>query len=171
MSMEAVAKFIIEHLAVGSKEFFLILFSSLPVTELRGGIPVGILLFDMPPLKTYVLCCVGNSLPIIPLLLLFGKLELFVSRFSFMRNVVAWYTEKVRERMKDVKVATFLGLVLFVAIPLPVTGAWTGSVGAFLLGVKWQRAFLSIFCGVLIAGLVVTFLTVGGYSCYAFLKN
>ena len=169
--MEEIVKSIIYSLNFGSNELSLIIISALPIIELRGAIPIGILLFEMHPINVFYLCCLGNIIPIVPLLLFFGKVEEVLQKHKFSNAFLQWYIEKVKKRTGIIERFELVGLALFVSIPLPVTGAWTGSVAAFIMGIKWKKAFLSICCGVLIAGIVVTVLTLSGYSFYSFLKQ
>ena len=167
--MEEFVQYILGHIYFDSKEISLIVLSTLPITELRGAIPIGILLYEVHPLKTYVLCCLGNLIPILPLLFFFGKIEAFLQRNKFSNRFIQWYVAKVKKRTAVIDRFELWGLAFFVAIPLPVTGAWTGSVAAFILGIGWKKAFFSISCGVFIAGGIVTFLTLCGYTFYSFL--
>ena len=167
--MEELIQYVLKYLSTGSRELTLIICSTLPIIELRGGIPIGILYFEFSPVKTYFLCCFGNLIPIIPLLLLFGKIEQIMARNKYSNRFLQWYIERVRKRTARVEHLEMWGLVLFVAIPLPVTGAWTGSVASFLMGIDWRKGLLSIMCGVFIAGIVVTTLTMCGAKIYTFL--
>ena len=146
-----------------SHELLIIIISALPVLELRGALPVAINLFHMPWYKALCLAIIGNLLPV-PLLLLFlDSLAGAVSRVGIGRRMVNWVFEHTRRRGKAIERYEKLGLMLFVAIPLPVTGAWTGSIAAFLLGLKFRYAFLSILAGVVIAGAIVTSLCLIGW--------
>jgi len=146
-----------------SHELLIITISALPVLELRGALPVAINLFHMPWYKALCLAIIGNLLPV-PLLLLFlDSLAGAVSRVGVGRRMVNWVFEHTRRRGKAIERYEKLGLMLFVAIPLPVTGAWTGSIAAFLLGLKFRYAFLSILAGVVIAGAIVTSLCLIGW--------
>ena len=99
----------------------------------------------------------------------FDKIEALLSRHEFSNKLLQWYIARVKKRTASIERYEMWGLALFVAIPLPVTGAWTGSVAAFVLGIPWKKALCSITCGVLIAGVIVTMLTVGGHTFYSFL--
>jgi uncharacterized membrane protein len=167
--MEELVKHILENLNLGSKELAVVICSMLPIIELRGGIPIGILYFELKPITTYFLCVFGNIIPVIPLVIFFGKIEELLARNAYSNKVIQWYIAKVRHRTARIEKLEMWGLALFVAIPLPVTGAWTGSVAAFLMGIGWRKALVSISCGVLIAGIIVTALTLGGAKIYSFL--
>ena len=139
-----------------SQEAIVVLISALPVVELRGALPVAINLFHMAWYKAFCLAVIGNLLPVPILLLSLEPLARVVSRVPIGRKVVSWVFERTRRRGKTIERYERIGLMLFVAIPLPGTGAWTGSIAAFLLGLKFRYAFLSIVLGVLIAGVIVT---------------
>lgn len=141
----------------------MVIISTLPVAELRGALPVAINLFHMSWHKAFCLAIIGNLLPV-PLLLLFlDPLAKAVSRVEIGRRLVNWVFEHTRRRGKSIEKYEKIGLTLFVAIPLPVTGAWTGSIAAFLLGLRFRYAFLSILIGVIIAGAIVTSLCLLGW--------
>ena len=136
---------------------YVCLISMIPVVELRGAIPAGALL-GVHPALCYAMAVLGNLIPV-PFILLFITWFLermkkakwgWVNRFAFWLEAKA---ERGRNKMKN---GAFVGLALFVAIPLPGTGAWTGSLIAALFGFKKPKAFLSILSGVLVAGLIMT---------------
>ncbi len=138
--------------------------AALPISELRGAIPVAISVYDFPWYYAYLFGVIGNLLPI-PFILLFLKAIIpLLSRVRFLDHLMQWYFNLTRRRGKMVERYEWLGLMLLVAIPLPVTGAWTGSILAVLLGLKFKSAFTSIVAGVLIAGVIVTCATVLGWA-------
>jgi len=147
-----------------SHELTIVIISALPVLELRGALPMAINLFHMPWYKALCLAIIGNLLPVPILLLFLDSLAGAVSRVDIGQRVVNWVFEHTRRRGKAIEKYEKMGLMLFVAIPLPVTGAWTGSIAAFLLGLKFRYAFLSILMGVIIAGAIVTSLCLLGWS-------
>lgn len=146
-----------------SQELITIVISALPVVELRGALPVAINLFNMPWYKAFCLCILGNLIPVPVLLLFLESLAKAVSRVGIGQRVVNWVFERTRRRGQTIERYERMGLMLFVAIPLPITGAWTGSIAAFLLGLKFRYAFLSILSGVIIAGAIVTCLCLLGW--------
>ena len=146
-----------------SQELIIIVISALPIVELRGALPLAIFSFGMPWYKAFILSVIGNMLPVPILLLFLEKLAKVASRFEAGEKVVNWVFERTRRRGKVIEKYEKIGLTLFVAIPLPVTGAWTGSIAAFLLGLKFRYAFLSILFGVIIAGAIVTCLCLLGW--------
>jgi uncharacterized membrane protein len=146
-----------------TKELIVVIISALPVFELRGALPVAINVFHTPWYWAYLLAVIGNMLPVPILLLFFDSLAKIVSKVEIGKKLVDWIFRHTRRHEKIIQKYEWLGLMLFVAIPLPITGAWTGSIVAFLMGIKFKYSFLSIFCGVLIAGVIVTCLCLLGW--------
>jgi len=146
-----------------TKELIVIIISALPIIELRGALPVAINLFGMPWYWALLLAVIGNMLPVPILLLFLDSIAKIVSKVNIGRRLIDWVFEHTRRRGKAIERYERIGLMLFVAVPLPLTGAWTGSIAAFLMGQKFLYSFLSIFCGVLIAGAIVTSLCLLGW--------
>jgi uncharacterized membrane protein len=145
------------------KELVVIIVSALPILELRGALPVAINILGIPWYWAFSLAVIGNLLPV-PLLLLFlDSLAKWVSRADSGRRLVDWVFQRTRKRGKIIERYERIGLTLFVAIPLPMTGAWTGSIAAFLFGLKFYRALFFIFFGIVIAGAIVTILCLLGW--------
>lgn len=137
-----------------------LLASLLPYLELRGAIPLAWQL-GLGPLEAYLWAVIGNMLPVIPILILIEPVIKWLSKFNMFKRICEWILARSRRQAPQVKKYGFWGLAIFVAIPLPMTGAWSGAAIAFILGIRKRVAFLSIFLGVLIAGLIVTGLTYG----------
>ena len=153
-----------ELLGLGfSKELVVLVISALPVLELRGALPVAINLFHFPWYYALLLAIIGNLAPVPFLLLFFNTFSRLLSKIGIFEKMLHWLFERTRRRGKIINRYERIGLVLFVAIPLPVTGAWTGSLAAVLFGLKFKHAFLSIFIGIFIAGIIVTCLSLLGW--------
>ncbi len=146
-----------------SKEVVVLLIAALPVFELRGALPVAINLFHLPWYYAFLLAFVGNLLPVPLILLLLDTVTKLLSKIGFLNRMLNWLFERTRRRGRIVERYKRIGLTLFVAIPLPVTGAWTGSLVAVLFGLRFRHAFLSILIGVFIAGIIVTCLSLLGW--------
>ncbi len=145
------------------EELQIILIAALPILELRGAIPVAIIQFDFSWYYALTLAVIGNLLPV-PFILLFLKaITRALSRIAFFNRLLGWLFERTRRRGRIVERYKRIGLVLFVAIPLPITGAWTGSLAAVIFGLKFKTAFLSILVGVFIAGVIITCLSLLGW--------
>ena len=119
--------------------FFTMLVSMVPIIELRGGVPFGTAL-GLPPGQALVASIIGNMIPI-PFIIV------------YIRRIFLWM------RRKSPKLNSYIGLWIFVAIPLPGTGAWTGALAAAFLDMPLRKALPSIFLGVVTAGLIMTFAT------------
>lgn len=136
--------------------------SMVPIIELRGAIPVAVFTFHLTYVEAFIISFIGNILPVYfivkfirPIFDLLGKIKIF-------RKIIDWVTEKANRKIaesKKLQTATLLGLYLFVAIPLPGTGAWTGSLIANFLDLPPKKAVPPIIAGVLTAGVIILGLT------------
>ena len=153
-----------ELLGLGfSKELVVLIISALPIFELRGAIPVAINLFHFPWYYAFLLAIIGNLIPVPIILLCLNAIVRYLSKVSFFDRFFRWLLERTRKRGSIVERYERIGLALFVAIPLPFTGAWTGSLVAVLFGFSFKHAMLAIFVGVLVAGIIVTCLSLLGW--------
>lgn len=152
-------------------EVIIFVVAALPLSELRGAIPLGILGFGFSPLKAFLLSVIGNIMPILPILLGLDIVSKYLSqKFRFFDSFFTWVFERTRIRHNN----HFhhwgdLALLIFVAIPLPLTGAYSGAVAAFVFGIPKKHAFWSITLGVIFAGLIVTFATLFGGRVFKYL--
>ena len=142
-------------------------FAASPISELRGAIPWAILKCHFTWYYAFLVAVIGNLLPVPFILLFLDTASRLLSKVGPFRRILNWLFERTRRRGKIITRYERIGLALFVAIPLPVTGAWTGSLAAVLFGLKFKHAFLSIFVGILIAGVVVTGATVLGWTIFS----
>ena len=146
-----------------------ILLSMLPIAELRGGIPYA-LANGIHPVTAYLMCVLAN-------ILAFPIVYFFMGFFHDLFNKMKWYAnlfEKivVRTRNKvgdNIEKWSFWGLMVFVMIPLPVTGAYTGTFAAWVFGIEKKKGFLAVSLGVMIAGLIVTAIFLSGAELFSFL--
>lgn len=135
-----------------------------PISELRGAIPIAIGVYDFPWYWAFLFAVIGNIVPVPFLLLLLDKIIPLLEKLPVLDRLVPWFLDRTRRRGKWVERYERIGIMLFVAIPLPITGAWTGSILAVILGIKFRHSFLSIVAGVLIAGIIVTCATELGWA-------
>jgi len=145
---------IISWLSVLPKEFVVLIVSALPVAELRGALPLA-LYYGMSFGKAYWLSVLGNISIIVPALFLLEPVSRRLRRFPFWSRFFDWLFERTKKRANTVQRYEALGLALFVAIPLPITGAWTGVVAATLFKIRFRYAFMALVAGVMTAGLIV----------------
>ena len=142
-----------------------VLVAMLPVFELRGAIPAGYAMgMSGQPVLVYVLAVIGNFIPVLPILLGLGPAERLLRRFKLFDRFFDWLFKRTVSRSAVIKKYESLGLILFVAIPAPMTGAWTGSVAAYLFKLPLRMAVPCIILGILIAGVVVTLVSQGVVS-------
>ena len=135
--------------------------SMIPVLELRAAIPLGLTTFDLPVWQTVIAAIMGNLAPI-PFLILFGEKVLdYFAKFEKIGKPFRFIIEHGEKKAKKVVGALFIGLLLFVAIPLPGTGAWTGALIAITLRLNVKEAFPAIGLGVLCAAVIMTLVTLG----------
>ncbi len=142
-----------------------------PISELRGAIPVAISAFHFPWYYAFPLAVIGNLLPVPFILLLLNSVSHLISKVGFLDQLLNRLFERTERRGKIIKRYERIGLALFIAVPLPMTGAWTGSLVAVLFGLKLRFAFLSIFIGVLVAGVIVTCVTLFGWTIAGLFNN
>ena len=128
-----------------------------PVIELRGSIPTGIIGMDLNPVFVYFLSVLGNMAPV-PVILLFVRrvFDWMKKKSERLGSIARKFEEKAESKKDKVQKYEFLGLIIFVAIPAPGTGAWTGALIAAMLDMRMKRALPAIFLGVVTAGLIMT---------------
>lgn len=156
---DAIVHFFLETVGEELCVFFC---SMLPIIELRGAIPLGAA-FGLPWWQNYLIAVVGNLLPV-PIILLFVKSVLnWMSkcRVKLFNKIANKMFEKAEKNRDKIERYAFWGLTLFVAIPLPATGAWTGTLVAALFDMKFWKSLLSALIGVMIAGVVMTLVSYG----------
>ncbi|MCK4260887.1 MAG: small multi-drug export protein [Halanaerobiales bacterium] len=147
-----------------SKELAVLLTAAFPIVELRAAIPMAIA-FGLSPGKAFILGVVGNLLPIIPLLLLLDPVTRFLTRhFRTFARFFEWLHARTLKKSDKIEKYGALGLIIFTAVPLPTTGAWTACVAAILFQIPFKRAFFAISIGVVIAGVVMTLISSGIFN-------
>lgn len=149
-----------------SSELVVFLTAMTPLGELRAALPLALISYKMAWIKAYALSVIGNMVPIF-LWLLFLKYiyRMLAKKSKIVESFFEWFFNRTRRRFvgKYEKWGK-LALVLFVAIPLPITGAWTGGTAAWLFGYKYGESIILICLGVLIAGLIVSLITLSGIN-------
>jgi len=139
-----------------NREFIVLIVSMLPIFELRGAIPLAVLHFEMPVLTAFLISWVGNLIPVLPIIYFLEPIRKALSHVKIINRFFDWLYARTYRRGKKVVRWGAIGLSLFVAIPLPITGAWTGSVVAILFDIKPRYAFPAIILGVTVAGILVS---------------
>ncbi|MBQ7337390.1 MAG: small multi-drug export protein [Clostridia bacterium] len=155
--VEAIEQFFLE--LVG-KELCVFLCAMIPIIELRGAIPLGAAL-DLHPLLNFALAIAGNLLPVPFILLFIRKILDWMENIRCFEKMVKWLRAKAEKGKGKVEKYAVIGLAIFVAIPLPGTGAWTGALVAALMGMRFPKAIISVVAGVLCAGVIMSLLSYG----------
>jgi len=144
-------------------EYAVFIISALPIFEIRGGVIAGILL-KLPLWRVLLYGFLGNIASVTPLLLFLEPITKWLYGNRLADRLFHWLFARARRKAEQVNRWGPLGLMLFTAIPLPVSGAWTATLIAILLGVHRGRAIASIYAGIIIAGLVVSTVTLGSIA-------
>ena len=144
-----------------NKEIAVVVLAAMPISELRGAIPLA-LAIGFSPSKAYVLSLLGNLIPVIPLLFLLQPVANKLQHIKIFQKFFDWLFERTKRKARLIEKFEVLGLMLLVAIPLPMTGAWTGCIAATLFKIRFRYAILAIVLGVVIAGLIVLGLSLAG---------
>lgn len=144
------------------KEILVFIISLMPILELRGGL-IAASLLNMNPVTSYIISIIGNVLPVPFILLLITKILSWMrkSKVSFFNKIAAWLDEKVEKHKGQIEKYGYLGVVLFVGIPLPGTGAWTGSLIASVLELDRKKTFVAVLIGILLASIIMMLVSFG----------
>lgn len=144
------------------RETMIFLISMIPILELRGGLLAASPAFlDVPMWRAILLCAAGNLLPVPFILALFTRILRQLKRFRLTSGFAGWLEQHAMKKRKDIERLEFWGLALFVGIPLPGTGAWTGTMVAALLGMKWRKAVPAILMGIVMATVIMALISYG----------
>ncbi len=144
------------------KQLVVFFISLMPILELRGGLLAASLL-KMDPVESYIIAIIGNILPIPFILLFINKILEWMrnSKIGFINTFANWLYKKVDKHKEPIEKYGFWGLVLFVGIPLPGTGAWTGCLIASVLNMNRKKAFLAAVIGVFMASIIMMIISFG----------
>ena len=143
-------------------EILVFIISMMPILELRGGLLAASLL-EVNPIVAYIISIIGNVLPV-PFILLFIKkiIEwMGKSKINMFKKIVKFLHKKVEKNKDKIEKYGYLGLVLFVGVPLPGTGAWTGCLVAALLDMDRKKSFACVLCGVVMASVIMMIISYG----------
>lgn len=158
--MESLVHFFIELFGDLNKETVIFAISLMPILELRGGLLAATLL-HVDFFKALAICITGNVLPIPIILIFLEKILKLFEKWKVTKKIVTWLEKKVDSKRSQIDKYGYLGLILFVGIPLPGTGAWTGSLLAIMLGLNKKKSFICILIGVLLAAVIMSIVSYG----------
>ena len=147
-------------------EFQVFIFAMAPLSELKGSIPMGLIVLNFPLWKAFLLSFLGNLVPVVILLFLFEPFSLYLrKKFKICQKFFDWLFQRTRKKIQsEIRKYGKIGLASFVALPFPLTGGWTGAVAAFLMGIPFKTAFSMISFGIFINGIIVSILTLLGIT-------
>ncbi|MFH1429877.1 MAG: small multi-drug export protein [Candidatus Margulisiibacteriota bacterium] len=135
--------------------------SAVPIIELRGGIPLALTVLNMQVLPALIFCIIGSVIPVFPIFWFLDVSTRYAHKIPVLARFLDWLFARTRARSEQIKKYELIGLILFIAIPLPVTGVWTGTVAAFLFGLSRWKTFVAAMVGTTIAGLIMTIGSLG----------
>ena len=158
--MNSLVNFFINLFGGINKDVVIFIISMMPILELRGGMLAASLL-HVDFLRALCICIIGNLLPIPFILIFLEKVMEIFEKWSVTSKVVKWLEKKVDNKRSQIDKYGYLGLILFVGIPLPGTGAWTGTLVAIMLGLNKKKSFICILIGVLMASIIMSILSYG----------
>ncbi len=146
-----------------SPEISTFLIAMIPIGELRASIPIALTIYHLSPLKAFFWSVLGNLVPGFLLVWLLYPLTRFLEKhFYFLNRFFLWLFERTRKKhSQKFEYWGALALISFVAIPLPMTGVWSGAVAAFVFGIPYKKSVLMISIGAVIAGIIVSLVTLG----------
>ena len=158
--MESLVNIFINFFGGVSKDLVIFIISLMPILELRGGLLAASLL-HVEYIRALIICVVGNILPIPVVLLFLKKILDLLEKWHVTKKIVDWLMKKVDNKREKIDKYGYMGLILFVGIPLPGTGAWTGSLLAVVLGLDRKKSFICIIIGILLAAIIMSILSYG----------
>lgn len=144
------------------KELIVFIISIMPILELRGGL-IAASLLNVSPLTGYIVSIIGNTLPVPFILLFINKILDWMgkSKIKWMNKLSKWLDKKARKHKDSIEKYGYLGLILFVGVPLPGTGAWTGCLAASVLNMDKKKSFISIMLGIIMASIIMMLISYG----------
>ena len=154
---EAVANWFLVNLHM-SKELIVFIISMIPILELRGGLVVASL-FNIDMIKAVIICIAGNIIPVPFILWFITPIFTWMKKIRLFRPIVEKLEAKSMGKSETIPKYEFIGLLLFVGIPLPGTGAWTGSLIAALLDIDFKKAIIAVMCGIVMATVIMCILS------------
>ena len=148
-----------------SREMVIFIISMIPILELRGGLLAASLL-NISMVKAIPICILGNIIPIPFILLFIKQIFKWLKKTKIFRGLIIKMENRAMGKSDQIKRYEFLGLLLFVGIPLPGTGAWTGTLAASILDMDFKSTIIAVMLGVLLAGIIMMVLSVAGFGMF-----
>ena len=143
-----------------NKYLEILLMSTLPITELRLSIPIGITCYELNWLYVFLMAVLGNFLICVPILYFFSYFELILNKNKYTALILRKIFSRTRSKSKIINKYKYYGILLFVSLPLPFTGAWTGSLASYLFGFDKKKTLIAVFLGLLLSAAIVTIISI-----------
>ena len=140
--------------------------SVIPVIESRGSIPYGIIALELPWQNVALVSVIANFLITLPVIYLLDPITRYLNKFKLFNIFFKWFFARSRKKGAVIDKLKMVGLIIFIGIPLPITGAWTGCIAAHLFGLSKRDTFIGAFIGVLISVIIITALTNAGIELF-----
>ena len=148
------------ELILNNEHIKVLILSMLPITELRGSIPWAIKFYSLSVAEIVMLSIIGNILIGILILYALGPIMEILSKNRMFKKLLTYIFKRTKKKGKMIYLLKFYGLILFVGIPMPLTGVWTGSLAAYLFGLSRKKSIIAITTGVLISSFIVTSISI-----------
>lgn len=142
------------------RELIVFIISLMPILELRGGL-IAASLLNLNPIESYIIAVIGNIIPVPFILWFINKILDWMRNSKRFKKIALWLDKKVQKHKGQIEKYGFWGLVLFVGIPLPGTGAWTGCLIASVLEMDRKKAFIAAMIGIFMASIIMMILSFG----------
>jgi len=153
--------FLVEFLKGLPNWLIILITSATPVIEVRGAVPLGIIALKMSPYTVIILSVIGSLIPVLPILWFLNTMTDRFRKIKWIDRFFEWLFTRTKKRSAIIEDLELVGLALFVGIPFPGTGVWTGCVAAYLLGLKPLPTFIAAFIGTIIASLLMMAASLG----------
>ncbi len=160
MMAESLVNFFIKIFSFVNKDILVFIISMMPILELRGGL-IAASILKIPFVKALIICLIGNILPTPFILLFLNYIFDLLSKWKVTKKLVDWLKKKTLKKRDVLDKYGYLGILLFVGIPLPGTGMWTGSMLVVLLGMNRKKAIPYIILGILMASVIMSIISYG----------
>lgn len=138
----------------------ILILAAIPIIEQKAAIPIGIVA-GLPVWEVYLITLIGAIIPSPIIIWFIEYIFTYLRRYSVMDKLITWFEDKTRKKSGNIEKYKLFGLFLFVAIPLPGTGVWTGSLAAVLLGIEKKQAVVAVLMGAAVCGLLILAFTSG----------
>ena len=154
-------------LYISNPYIIIILISMIPVIESRGSIPYGILVLGLPWYKVVIVSIIANFLITIPIIYLLDPISKYFRKFDISKKFFNWLFARSERKGGIINKLKVVGLIIFIGIPLPVTGAWTGCVAANIFRINKFYTLIGVFFGILMSVMIITVLTLTGKTFFS----